>query len=577
MNKPLFVLLLTCALGVVTGAQTAIKFQPITSGYGANGSFTIAHDSFPNPVWPVREVEVFRPAEARAPVPVIFFAPGFSKTSTDVYSALIRHIVSRGYALVFVPYQVVSGDPTLHELRYATLFAGFEAAVKRFPQSLDARRVGFMGHSYGAGAVPALARKGITENGWGSEGVFLFPMAPWYYFNLNLRQFISFPAHAKMIMQVYEGDDLCDHRIAKEIFDRIGIPGSEKDFVMLMSEERMGYRLGAEHGSMYGGDGSEKVDALDYFGIWRLFDALADYTFNGSEAGKGIALGNGSREQRFMGTWPDGQPVREMNAGDCVPVTRSSFSFVFPYFPSDPEGVTNVSSASFSNLYGIAPDSLATAAGKNLSASALEAGSQGPQLKLNGTTLRIKDSFCVERTAPLLFVSPWQINYLVPSGTAPGAATVTILNEQGAISAGAVQINETAPSLFTADASGQGLAAAFVARLKTDGSLSYEPVARYDAAQKKFVAVPIEYGDAGDELFLVLFGTGIRYRSGLNLTAAWIANVYAEVLYAGPQGSFYGLDQVNLRIPRTLAGRGEVDVLVTMDGRNANFVRVSFR
>ena len=123
----------------------------------------------------------------------------------------------------------------------------------------------------------------------------------------------------------------------------------------------------------------------------------------------------------------------------------------------------------------------------------------------------------------------------------------------------------------------QGVAAALVARLKADGTLSYEAVASYDSAQKKFVAAPIGFGPESEQLFLVLFGTGMRHRAGLNLAAAWIGNVYAEPLYIGPQGFFHGLDQVNLRIPRSLAGRGEVDVLVTMDGRNANLVEVSFR
>jgi uncharacterized protein (TIGR03437 family) len=577
MNKPLCVLLLMAALCPVIAAQARVEFQPITSGYGANGSFTTAFERFPNPLWPVRDVEVFHPAEAQGAAPVIFFAPGFSKTRSEVYSALIRHIVSRGYAVVFTPYQVVSGDPTLHELRYATIYAGFAEAVKRFPQFLDTRRVGFVGHSYGAGALPALALKGASEAGWGREGLFLYPMAPWYYFNISLRQFLSFPSHAKLLVQVYDGDDLCDHRIAREIFDRINLPGSEKDFVMLRSEERMNYRLGAEHGAMYGGDGAEKLDALDYYGVWRLFDALADYTFNGSEAARPIALGNGSREQRFMGLWPDGQPVREMLAGDCVAVTRSSFSFVFPYFPAETDGTTSVSSASFQTTHGLAPDSLATAYGRNLSASAMDSGSAGPQAKLGGTTVRVRDSFCVERTAQLFFVSPTQINYLVPAGTAAGAAIVTVMNEQGAISSGTVQINETAPSLFTASSSGQGVAAALVARLKADGTLSYEAVARYDSALNRFVAAPIEFGPESDQLFLVLYGTGLRHRAGLNLAAAWIGNVYAEPLYIGPQGFFHGLDQVNLRLPRTLAGRGEVDVLLTMDGRNANLVKVSFR
>ena len=48
-----------------------------------------------------------------------------------------------------------------------------------------------------------------------------------------------------------------------------------------------------------------------------------------------------------------------------------------------------------------------------------------------------------------------------------------------------------------------------------------------------------------------------------------------ETLYAGPQGSFVGLDQLNLRVPRSLAGRGEEDVVLTVGGIASNTVRVS--
>jgi len=51
----------------------------------------------------------------------------------------------------------------------------------------------------------------------------------------------------------------------------------------------------------------------------------------------------------------------------------------------------------------------------------------------------------------------------------------------------------------------------------------------------------------------------------------------AEVAYAGAQGSLFGLDQVNVRRPRSLAGRGEVSIVPAVDGKTANTVRVSIR
>ncbi|MDQ3013791.1 MAG: hypothetical protein M3X11_24190, partial [Acidobacteriota bacterium] len=179
------------------------------------------------------------------------------------------------------------------------------------------------------------------------------------------------------------------------------------------------------------------------------------------------------------------------------------------------------------------------------------------------------------------FVAPAQVNYLIPAGTAAGVATVTITSGDGTVSTGVVQIVAVAPGLFSANASGQGLAAATVLRVKADGSQVYEPVVRFDQTQNKIVAVPIDVGpdlgNATDKVFLLLFGTGFHKPSALSAVNCKIGGTNAEVLYAGPQGDFVGLDQSNVRIPRSLKGRGEVDVVMTVDGKTANTVKINIK
>ena len=79
------------------------------------------------------------------------------------------------------------------------------------------------------------------------------------------------------------------------------------------------------------------------------------------------------------------------------------------------------------------------------------------------------------------------------------------------------------------------------------------------------------------QIFLILFGTGMRYRNSLAGAAASIGGVNAEVFYVGAQGGFVGLDQANVRIPRSLLGRGEVNVALTVDGVPANAVTISVK
>lgn len=196
---------------------------------------------------------------------------------------------------------------------------------------------------------------------------------------------------------------------------------------------------------------------------------------------------------------------------------------------------------------------------------------------LLGTTAKIRDSAGTERSAPLFFVSPGQINALIPVGTVNGSAQIVITSGDGKVSTGVIQISTVAPGLFAANSNGLGVAAATALRVRADGSQSYEPVSTFDAAQSRFVSVPIDLGPETDQVFLILNGTGIRNRSALSAVTATIGGTAARVDYAGPQGIFVGLDQINVLIPRSLAGRGEVDVVLTVNGKPANPVKINIK
>jgi uncharacterized protein (TIGR03437 family) len=47
--------------------------------------------------------------------------------------------------------------------------------------------------------------------------------------------------------------------------------------------------------------------------------------------------------------------------------------------------------------------------------------------------------------------------------------------------------------------------------------------------------------------------------------------------YIGDQRQYPGLDQINVTVPRSLAGRGTVDVQVSVAGMTSNTVTVSIR
>lgn len=238
--------------------------------------------------------------------------------------------------------------------------------------------------------------------------------------------------------------------------------------------------------------------------------------------------------------------------------------------------VTSVSAASYSGAK-LASDTITSAFGQNLAAATQGVSSGALPTTLAGVQVVVVDSAGAGRPAPLFFVSPSQINFLMPAGLAAGPASVAVINTGAAISLGASRIDAVAPGLFSADASGRGVAAALALRIKADGTQSYEPVARFDAAQGKMVAVPIDLGPATDQVFLLLFGTGLRHRSSLAAVSVAIGNSPAAVAYAGEQGSLVGLDQINVSLPRNLIGRGDLDVVLTADGTASNPVRITVK
>jgi uncharacterized protein (TIGR03437 family) len=237
----------------------------------------------------------------------------------------------------------------------------------------------------------------------------------------------------------------------------------------------------------------------------------------------------------------------------------------------------SVSAASFESG-AVAPESIVAAFGTDLATATRAAAATPLPTELAGTTVKIRDSAGRETLAPLFFVSNAQVNYLIPAGMANGAATLSVTAGDGFVSSGAIQIGAVAPGLFAANANGQGVAAAVALRVKADGAQVFEPVARWDATQNRFVSAPIDLGPAGEQVFLIVFGTGLRYRSALSAVTATLGGTSLTALYAGAQGEFAGLDQINLGpIPRSLAGRGEMNLALMAEGQAANLVTANVR
>jgi uncharacterized protein (TIGR03437 family) len=236
--------------------------------------------------------------------------------------------------------------------------------------------------------------------------------------------------------------------------------------------------------------------------------------------------------------------------------------------------VAAVNAASYA-LASLAPDEIATLFGSDLAAATVSAPGP-PAASLGGTTVSVTDSAGVVSTASLLFVSPGQLSFLMPPNTATGRATVTVTNGTGVATPTTISVARVAPGLFSMNSTGEGVAAAQVVRVHADDSQDApQDVATYDAQQKQWVATPIDLSVAGDQVYLLLYGTGIRHYSAMPVCT--IGTQATTPLFAGAQGTFAGLDQVNVALPQSLRGAGTVNVILAVDNTVSNTVTLAFQ
>lgn len=244
-----------------------------------------------------------------------------------------------------------------------------------------------------------------------------------------------------------------------------------------------------------------------------------------------------------------------------------------PIEPNPPTSLT-ITSAAANIGAKLSPDSLASAYGTDLATAAIAPAVTPLPVVANGTTVSVQDGAGGVRLGQIFFAGPGQVNFIVPGATANGTAVVTVTSGSGATATGNVQVNNVTPAVFTMP--GGNVAAAVGLRATAAGVQS--PVGIFQCtAVPVCTATPIDLGATSDIVVVTLFGTGIRRNTDLAKVKATMGGVDAPVLFSGAQGQFAGLDQVNLQIPGSLRGRGEVPIVLTIDGQTANTSTINIR
>jgi dienelactone hydrolase len=298
-----------------------------------------------------KEYWIYEPDKPKPPrAPVVIFLHGWGGTNPLYYGAWIDHIVKRGNIVVFPRYQ--SSILTRREDFIPNTIDAIKAAFQRLQTEpghvrpeLD--KVAAVGHSLGgvlSASVAALAQESglprVRAVMSAEPGLTREPA------NVPMPDLQKIPGDTLLLSIAGDRDTLVADYDAKRIYyesSRVGI--DNKDFIRLITDDRGEPALIANHraptapdkeydngegdlsnwrpfsGSGSGGavDGQANsqrtpaVNALDYYGLWKLFDGLCDAAFYGKN--REFALGN-TPQQRFMGKWSDGVPVKELFVTD---------------------------------------------------------------------------------------------------------------------------------------------------------------------------------------------------------------------------------------------------------------------
>jgi uncharacterized protein (TIGR03437 family) len=243
---------------------------------------------------------------------------------------------------------------------------------------------------------------------------------------------------------------------------------------------------------------------------------------------------------------------------------------------------TTVNGASFLAGGAMAPDTISSVFGVNLASSTvLSAPGQALATELGGVRVEVNGV-----AAPLFFVSAGQINYMIPSGTTAGTKSVVVKNTAGEVARGQIEVSPISPAFFTATQNGSGVPSGYVTRVAAGTfQQTNEQIASFAGGS----VTPITVQRRGDEIYLILFGTGIRYAPNTNtandiqLAGGTLLNVaesievtigsrVARVDFAGPQSQYYGLDQLNVLIPADAVASPTAPVIIKIRDANGNLV-----
>lgn len=268
-----------------------------------------------------------RPTTSLRPLPLVLFLHGFDLVDPESYHVWIDHLVRRGAIVIYPDYQPANlpfSHPTVAEVYQSAppvVAAAVRDALTQLAQPGHAKpdlgKMAVVGHSLGATLGADFAGRAAPDL---PQPAALFLVMPGCPPSCDLSHLSRIPTTTRVIVLVGSQDNVAGEDPARRIWAELGqIPASHKNFIELQGDDHGAPSLPADHfvslttQIVAAGTALGSLNALDWYGTWKWLDALMNCSFAGQDCQ--IALGN-TPEQRFMGVWSDGVPVREPQVTD---------------------------------------------------------------------------------------------------------------------------------------------------------------------------------------------------------------------------------------------------------------------
>ncbi|GAA3928459.1 alpha/beta hydrolase fold domain-containing protein [Actinomadura viridis] len=253
---------------------------------------------------------------APATAPLVVFLHGWLADDPQYYEDWIRHLVRKGNVLIFPRFQTSALTPpanfapnAIFSIKDALTRLGGSATVK--PDT--ARGMTLMAHSWGGPVSANIANRWAAESLPQPKSI-LF--AEPYDRSLD-DSLAGIPSTTKIDCVVGNEDTTTGRLGCDAIWDRTGhIPSSNRNYLWMFSDDHGSPALTADHRVPTSHNSDSVLNALDWYGFWKLGDGLRDCGLLGTNCD--YALGNTAR-QTSLGVWSDGVPVRPMTVSTSKP------------------------------------------------------------------------------------------------------------------------------------------------------------------------------------------------------------------------------------------------------------------